>query len=147
MFFDGEDYGKKGSKNYFLGSKYYAKNLERGNFDWPAWVAIFDMVADRNLEIYREEYSMKNAEWLVDEIFKASRKVEGGDRFINEKKSFILDDHYPFILRNIPSVLIIDMNYPFWHKESDTIEKCSPKSLYTVFKVFLETLNALERFR
>jgi glutaminyl-peptide cyclotransferase len=147
VFFDGEDYGEKGSKHYFLGSKYYAKNLRKGNSDWPTWVAVFDMVADKNLEIYRENYSMKSASWLVDEIFNASRKVEGGDRFINEKRFSILDDHYPFILRNIPSVLIIDIIYPDWHKESDTLDKCSSKSLYTVFKVFVETLNTLERFR
>ena len=147
VFFDGEDFGKKGSPYYMLGSKYYAKSLKKNGSDWPAWVTVFDMVADKNLEIYREKYSMKNADWLVDAIYKASQKVEGGDRFIDEMRFSILDDHYPFILRNIPSILIIDLIYPHWHKESDTLENCSPKSLYTVFEVFLEMLSDLERFR
>jgi glutaminyl-peptide cyclotransferase len=147
VFFDGEDFGKKGSPYYMLGSKYYAKSLKKNDSDWPAWVAVFDMVADKNLEIYREKYSMKSAGWLVDAIYKASRRVGGGDRFIDEKRFSILDDHYPFILRNIPSVLIIDLIYPHWHKESDTLENCSSKSLYTVFKVFVETLNTFERVR
>jgi glutaminyl-peptide cyclotransferase len=147
VFFDGEDFGKKGSPYYMLGSKYYAKSLKKNNSDWPAWVAIFDMVADKNLEVYREKYSMKSAGWLVDAIYKTSRRVEGGDRFIDEKRFSILDDHYPFILRNIPSILIIDLIYPHWHKESDILENCSSKSLYTVFKVFIETLNTFERVR
>ena len=87
---------------------------------------------------------MKSAGWLVDAIFKASKRVKGGDHFIDEKRFSILDDHYPFIMRNIPSILIIDLNYPHWHKESDILENCSSKSLFTVFEVFLEALSNLE---
>ena len=147
VFFDGEDFGKKGSPYYMLGSKYYAKNLKENGSNWPAWVAVFDMVADKNLGIYREKYSMKSANWLVDSIFNAAARVQGGDGFINEGRFSILDDHYPFIMRNIPSVLIIDLLYPHWHKESDTLENCSSKSLYTVFKVFIEALNTLKQAR
>lgn len=146
VFFDGEDFGKKGSPYYMLGSKFYAKSLKENSSDWPAWVVVFDMVADKHLEIYREKYSMKSAGWLVDAIFNSSGKVKGGDRFINKSQFSILDDHYPFIMRNIPSVLIIDIIYPHWHKVSDTIENCSSKSLNTVFKVFVESLNTLEQF-
>ena len=146
VFFDGEDFGRKRSANYMLGSKYYAQSLNNiKKNQWPAWVAVFDMVADKQLEIFKERNSLRSAPWLVDVFFNVSKKVKGGDRLIDDSRFSILDDHYPFILQNIPSVLLIDMNYPYWHTQKDTVDKCSPKSLFTVFNVTVETLKELKR--
>ena len=59
----------------------------------------------------------------------------------NEKSKYtIQDDHLPFIRLGIPSVLLIDFDYPHWHKISDTLDKCSPKSLSAVFSVLAGVL-------
>jgi glutaminyl-peptide cyclotransferase len=36
--------------------------------------------------------------------------------------------------------LLIDFDYPHWHKISDTLDKCSPKSLNAVFSVLVGVL-------
>ena len=148
VFFDGEDFGAKRSADYMLGSKYYAKSLNSiKKSRWPAWVAVFDMIADKQLEIYKERNSLRSAPWLVDTFHNVSKKVKGGDSFIDDTRFSILDDHYPFILLNIPSILLIDMDYPYWHTQNDTVDKCSPKSLFTVFNVTVETLKELKRLK
>jgi hypothetical protein len=37
-------------------------------------------------------------------------------------------------------VLLIDFDYPYWHKVSDTLDKCSPESLSAVFSVLAGVL-------
>ena len=53
----------------------------------------------------------------------------------------MLDDHVPFSMLGIPSVVLIDFDYPHWHKLSDTLDKCSPESLLAVFSVLAEVLE------
>ena len=47
----------------------------------------------------------------------------------NNKISMIISDHYPFLKRKIPALILIDIEYPQWHTHSDTIEYCSRESL------------------
>ncbi len=44
---------------------------------------------------------------------------------------------------SVTSVLLIDFDYPHWHKLSDTLDKCSPESLYVVFSVMAEVLGGI----
>ncbi len=56
----------------------------------------------------------------------------------------MIDDHTPFVQRGIPSIDIIDFDYPYWHTIADTADKMSPVSLERVgqtLQVFLETMN------
>jgi len=38
------------------------------------------------------------------------------------------DDHIPFLRAGIPSVDIIDIDYPYWHTTSDTPDHVSARS-------------------
>jgi len=143
VFFDGEDYGRKGSGENLLGSTYYAGQLrESGSGIWPYCVIIIDMVGDRDLQIYKETHSVKSAPWLVDLLYETAtaKKVP---QFINKSKYTIFDDHYPFIGLGIPSVVLIDFDYPHWHRMTDTLDKCSPESLHSVFSVVVEALGKI----
>jgi Zn-dependent M28 family amino/carboxypeptidase len=44
----------------------------------------------------------------------------------------MVDDHIPFVRKGIPSVDIIDFDYPYWHTTHDTLDKLSPASLEQV---------------
>lgn len=145
VFFDGEDYGTEGSADYLLGSTFYAGQLDEdaGN-EWPFGVLVIDMVGDKDLQIYKENHSVQSAPWLVDIIYRVARQKHKLPQFKEEIKYKILDDHYPFIQRGIPSVLLIDFDYPHWHKQSDTLEKCSAESLFAVFTVVVDTLVELK---
>lgn len=142
-FFDGEDFGAKGSGEILLGSTYYARVLEKMSEDQrPYCVLIIDMVGDRDLQIFKESHSMKSAGWLLDMIYEAAKKMNY-PQFIEKSKYTIFDDHYPFVRLGIPSVLLIDFDYPHWHKLSDTLDKCLPESMFAVFSVVVEALSRI----
>jgi len=143
VFFDGEDYGAKGSGENLLGSTHYATQLRSTGVDmWPYCVIIIDMVGDRNLEIYKETHSMKSASWLVELIFGTAKKMKV-EQFHNQSKYTIFDDHYPFIGLGIPSVVLIDFDYPHWHKLTDTLDKCSPESMFSIIRVMAEIIEKI----
>lgn len=144
VFFDGEDYGAKDSSDKLLGSLHYARTLEEhaAPDTWPYGVIVVDMVADRDLEIYKEIHSLKSARWLVDLLFDAAAK-KNLSQFKSQVKYKIYDDHYPFMALGIPSVVLIDFDYPHWHTLADTLDKCSPESLAAVFSVVVEAIGAI----
>jgi len=39
------------------------------------------------------------------------------------------DDHVPLIEHGLPTIDLIDFEYPWWHTVQDTPDKCSPESL------------------
>lgn len=143
VFFDGEDYGYGTGAGRLIGSRYYTEQLRRqspGN--WPFSVLVIDMVGDEQLEIFKESSSVKSAPWLVDRIFKVARELNH-PQFKNRTRYSLIDDHIPFSHLNIPSALLIDFDYPHWHKLSDTLEQCSPESLFAVFEVVAEVVRRI----
>ena len=135
MFFDGEDFGKSGAGEMFIGSNYHASQLNKLPLEqWPLAVIIIDMVGDRDLEIFKETYSMASGPDLLDRIYRVASRQKI-HQFNEKSKHTIRDDHLPFIRLGIPSVVLIDFDYPYWHKLSDTLDKCSPESLGAVFSV------------
>ena len=142
VFFDGEDFGEKGSTEYLLGSKYYASIVKlQPELERPAAVLVLDMVGDKNLEIYPESYSVKSAPQLVKKVFLLAREKHGLTQFKDSVKYSIIDDHIPFTLLGIPAMVLIDFDYPHWHKQSDTLENCSSESLMAVFYVMMDLIN------
>ena len=61
-----------------------------------------------------------------------ANKLGHGDVFIPQTKYSIEDDHIPFIQAGIPSVDIIDLDYPYWHTTADTAEHVAGRSLQIV---------------
>ena len=143
VFFDGEDYGAVGSSDYFLGSKHYAAQLKnKDRRQWPYCVLIIDMVGDKQLNIARETYSAENASWLLDLIAKSAQKLKVS-QFHNPPKHTVRDDHLPFIKIGVPAVVLMDFDYPYWHTLQDTLDKCSPESLYAVFSVVVDAIKRI----
>lgn len=143
VFFDGEDYGVEGSSDYFLGSKYYANQLNKTDRrEWPYCVLIIDMVGDKQLDIARETYSAENASWLIDRIVKSAKRLKMS-QFRNQPKHTVRDDHLPFIELGIPAAVLMDFDYPYWHTLQDTLDKCSPESLFAVFSVVVDVMRKI----
>jgi glutaminyl-peptide cyclotransferase len=141
VFFDGEDYGEEGvTADYILGSAHFAGNLKRYR---PAAVIIVDMVGERDVEIKVEVYSATYSAMLVDDLFTIAERL-GIGAFERARGYPLIDDHLPFINVGIPSVVLIDFDYPFWHTLEDTPDKCAPESLGAVGSVLLEYIWNLE---
>lgn len=124
-FFDQEDQGRIREQNWITGSTAYADQLRQT----PDAVIIVDMVGDRDLAFYRERNSTAA---LTDEIWQIADSLGYGGIFINEEKYRIIDDHLPFIEKQIPAVDIIDFDYPAWHTTGDTLDQVAPDSLKIV---------------
>jgi len=93
------------------------------------------MIGDRQLNIYSEGFSNKT---LQVDIWREAFELGFGEHFISENKYFLIDDHKPFIDKGIPSVLLIDFDYPYWHTTQDTLDKISPESLKMVESTLLK---------
>lgn len=124
VFFDAEDSGGIDGWEWSVGSAHFVQKLNVR----PLSVIIIDMVGDEDLEIYMERNS---DELLSQEIWEIASDI-GYEGFIPEYKFAMIDDHLPFRQQEIPAILIIDFDYPFYHTTQDTIDKISAASLEQV---------------
>jgi len=143
VFFDGEEFIFRTDDPYFLGAEHFALSYVR---DPPSyryrWGVLLDMIGDADLQIYQEY----NSTWwldtrpLVDEIWATARRL-GVREFIRRTKHNVRDDHLPLHnIGKIPTCDIIDFDYPAWHTQGDTPERCSALSLAKVGWVVREWL-------
>lgn len=124
-FFDAEDNGGIGGWDWIVGSTYIAEHLTI----IPRGMILVDMIGDADQQIYIERNSDAALSW---QLFKTAADLGYSKHFIPVPKYAILDDHWPFLQRGIPSVDLIDFDYPHWHTTADTIDKVSADSLERV---------------
>ncbi|MEW6014274.1 MAG: M28 family peptidase [Candidatus Zixiibacteriota bacterium] len=131
-FLDGEDFGMSGDlSDYFLGAK---EMTRRGIKDKYRCAVVVDMVGDRDLRVYRENFSEQYFPKLNDIIWKTARDI-GETTFSDTVGYFVHDDHLSFMTVGLPSVVVIDFAYQYWHTSYDTPDKCSAASLASVGRV------------
>ncbi len=128
FFIDGEDGGKK-EEFFCMGSKYFAKNYKF--LEKIKKVIIIDMVGDKDLKIYKEGITFKHFPDFVNSFWKTA-SLYYPENFVDRVKYSIYDDSVPFVKKGIPTVEVIDFDYPYWHTLEDTYDKCSPVSLQVV---------------
>ena len=144
VFFDGEeaviDWYQNDDNTY--GSRHYVQAARAAGTlkDIKAMILV-DMIGDRDLRILRESNSTP---WLTDIIWNAAKRA-GRPQFVDEPLD-VKDDHINFLQAGIPAVDIIDLDYPAWHTEADTLDKVSAESIQVVADVLLAALpEILER--
>jgi Zn-dependent M28 family amino/carboxypeptidase len=133
---DGEDYGdsrKDGNNDlYFLGARHFART--KAPEYTPEYGILLDMIGDRDLQIPLEQNSMRFAPQLMDIVWSAAEEIRV-TQFIRVPGESISDDHLPLNEVGIPTIDLIDFQYPHWHTHQDTPDKCSPESLEAVGSV------------
>ena len=134
VFFDAEDQGRINDWPWSLGAEYFANNL----LEAPKAVIIVDMIGDKDLQIYKEKNSDHG---LNDEIWKKADHLGYGEIFINQSKYAMIDDHAPFLNKGIPSALLIDFDYPYWHTNVDTLDKVTGRSMAIVGNVLIKWIT------
>ncbi len=134
---DGEDWGKSGDLDYYmLGSKEFARSGIRGKYRFGV---VVDMIGDADQQIYREAFSEQYNKDLNDMIWGVAARL-GVATFVDSVKYRVHDDHLSLNAGGVPSVDLIDFDYPFWHTEFDTPDRCSPEALGNVGRVLTEIL-------
>jgi hypothetical protein len=137
VLFDGEElvYGDNGE--YFLGSRHFARQYlaEKKGRPWSYEAGlVLDMVADKDLLITQEQYSLEYAPRVVRELWDVAEKL-GERRFRKKVGPAVLDDHIPLNQAGIPTADVIDFDYPAWHTVDDVPERCSGESMAAVGRV------------
>ena len=144
LFVDGEDYGVFAAEaDVLIGSKYYAAHLPPG--PPPLYAVLFDMVGDRDLQIYQEGNSLTGAPEVVGLVWKVAAKAGHGSVFIATPRHTLTDDHVSLQARGIRAIDVVDFDYPYWHTKDDTADKVSPQSLAVVGEVALALVANAER--
>lgn len=127
-FFDMEDNGGINDWDWIVGSTYMAQSLTVT----PQAMILVDMIGDADQQIY---FEVNSDPTLSAQLFDLAAQLGYSDYFIPKPKYAMLDDHTPFANLGIPAVDLIDFDYPYWHRTTDTLDKLSPQSLERVGRV------------
>ena len=126
VLFDGEESPRGVPDSQFLtyglrGSKVAAKAFRHAEA-----MILLDFVADKDLSLPREATSDPQ---LWSRLRAAARTAGVGDYFPAATGTGIEDDHTPFIGQRIPSIDLIDWDFPCYHRACDDLSAVSEKSL------------------
>lgn len=138
VFFDGEEaYENFSDTDGLYGSRYFAKHLEGNDAKKIRGGILFDMVGDHSLNITLPADSPAE---LARDMFAAADALKLRNYFSYLDREMI-DDHTPLNAIGIPTIDIIDFDYPPWHTAGDTMDKISAQSLQIVGSVALNYLS------
>ncbi|MDQ2888921.1 MAG: M28 family peptidase, partial [Gemmatimonadota bacterium] len=135
LFVDGEDYGTFGPPDVdvLMGSTYFASHLPSPGYQ-PIFGVLFDMIGDKDLNIYQEQNSVARAPEVVNRVWQAAAGLGYAQYFIPTPKYAVTDDHIPLLQAGLRVIDVIDIDYgpannSYHHTLADTMDKISAKSL------------------
>jgi glutaminyl-peptide cyclotransferase len=142
LFLDGEEAtGEWLDPDHTYGSRHYVEVARKsGTLKSLRALILLDMIGDRQLNIRRETNSTP---WLTDIVWNTARKLGNQAQFISESMA-VEDDHLHFLKAGVPSIDIIDLDYPAWHTAQDTLDAVSARSLQVVGDVVVAALPEIE---
>jgi hypothetical protein len=142
VWFDGEEaFVNWLGYDHTYGSRYYVQAARKaGALTHIRALVLVDMVADRDLQIRRDAASTP---WLNDIVWATAKRIGDGNVFVDAHTQ-IEDDHQPFMAAGVPSIDIIDLEYPPWHTPSDDLAHVSARSLQVVGDVVVSAIPAIE---
>ena len=139
VLFDGEE-SPRGASDFLAdglrGSRIHAA---RHAADLRA-VVLVNFVADRALRIPREASSDAG---LWSRLRASARQVGTSATFPATTGPLIYDDHTPFQRAGVPSIDLIDWDYPYFHSRADRLDKVSAASLDTVGETLVPFIDRL----
>jgi len=141
LLVDGEDFGTSGdSDEWFLGSKYFAEHMGTHR---PSRGVLLDMVGDKDLVIEAESLSIEADPALMEQLWSVGGALGYRSHFPESPwpSATVYDDHLPLIDAGVPTVDLIDFDYPPWHTMADTVDKCSADSLKVVGDTVLQAIR------
>jgi glutaminyl-peptide cyclotransferase len=143
VFFDGEEaFGEWTDTDSLYGSRHLADKWRKdGTLTRLKALINIDMIGDKNLDIKQETQGNAALRKLV---WSAAAELGYGAFFQNDQQGEE-DDHMPFVKLGVPAIDVIDIDYPPWHKDTDTMDKLSARSFDIVGTVIVEAIHRLER--
>ena len=141
LFVDGEDYGDftDAPADVLIGSRHYSANQLPG--PKPLYAVLFDLVADKDLQLYQEGNSLVGAPEVVELVWSTAKELGYGGYFIASPRHTLIDDHLELQKVGIRAIDVVDFDYPAWHTTEDTIDKVSAGSLQVVGDVAMALIR------
>jgi glutaminyl-peptide cyclotransferase len=137
VFFDGEEaFVNFTETDGLYGSRYFARQLATEKAKFRGGI-LFDMIGDRSLDVTLPPNSPPQ---LARGIFSAAEALNVRDHFTYFHGD-ILDDHTPLNAAGVPTIDLIDFDFPSWHTPEDTMDKLSAESLQVVGRVAIHYLS------
>jgi len=132
LFVDGEDYGDftKAPDDVLIGSRYYAAHQVSG--PKPLYAVLFDLIADKDLQIWQEGNSLTGAPEVVQLVWETADDLGYKKYFVDSPRHTLIDDHLELQKVGIRAIDVVDFDYPSWHTPNDTLDKVSAASLQIV---------------
>jgi peptidase M28-like protein len=154
LFVDGEDYGKSFDPPYadvLLGSQYFAEHPPSPDYR-PIFGVLWDMIADKDLNILQEAKSVTAAPEVVSRVWGRAADLGYSKYFISRVGQDVTDDHVPLLNKGLRVIDVVDIDYgplgpdgapspSYHHTLQDTIDKISKQSLQVVGDVALAVLK------
>ncbi len=145
VVFDAEEFVIGESGTYCLGSRWFAADYQStcrsGDPRRYEAALVLDLIAGRSMQLRPEGFSFELAPSFVAEIWEIAELIQApGFGPITELGPFVEDDHLPLLSVGIPSIALVDLDYPQWHTIDDLPDACSPASLGGVGQVTLTWL-------
>jgi glutaminyl-peptide cyclotransferase len=158
LFVDGEDWGsfdgydvKQPNPQVLIGSTYFANHLPEANYK-PLFGILWDMIGDKDLNIYQEQNSLKAAPEVVARVWATAAELGYGKYFLNEARQSIIDDHVPLNAKGLRVIDVLDIDYGpsdgngganpnYHHTMQDTMDKVAGWSLQVVGDVALTLVS------
>ena len=113
----------------------YAELMDEEQIDQTDVFILFDMIADDDFHL---PYERNSDMTYVDDIWNTGIDLGYGDIFSLEPGPSLIDDHIPFKNLGIPTVDIIDFDYPEWHTTEDNLGAIDPESVAIVIDTIYE---------
>jgi glutaminyl-peptide cyclotransferase len=137
ILFDGEE--SPDDNHDFLETGLRGSKVAAPRYKKAEAMILLDFVGDRDLSLPREGHS-DPALWR--RLRASAKRVGTVAVFPSRTQVSVLDDHYPFRQRGVPSIDLIDFDYPCWHRKCDNLSRVSVRSLDAVGETVYELLRS-----
>lgn len=118
------------------GSKVAARSLREAET-----MVLLDLVGNRHLRLRRDPFSDKH---LWSRLRDVANHLGTGHAFRDgTADATFYDDHYPFVRAGVPSIDLIDFDFPCWHAPCDNLSQVSQASLGDTGRTVLGLLLTL----
>jgi glutaminyl-peptide cyclotransferase len=140
ILFDGEESPRGAPDGEFERYGLRGSKVAARSYSHAEAMILLDFVGDKDLSLPRETNSNR-ALWAKLRL--AAKRTGNGSYFPPRTSSPVLDDHIPFLRAGVPSIDLIDFDFPCWHRTCDDMTAVSMKSLDASGESVLELLRSL----
>src|SRR5829696_1383775 len=140
VFFDGEEAPRGIPDNRFERYGLRGSKVAAPVFRDARAMILLDFVGDKHLTLRRESYSDVR---LWKRLRQTAERVGAEAVFPTTTQGGVLDDHIPFRSLGVPSIDLIDFDFPCWHRTCDDMSAVSERSVDAVGETMYEFVRGL----